>query len=297
MNPTPRIVDTALGPIEVSDFGSGPAVLISHGTMGGWDQGAAIARTLGEEGYRYLAVSRPGYLGTPFSPDRSSAAQADLLAALLDALGIDTVAAIGASGGSPPALELALRHPARVWGLVVVSGCARATVTVKPPLFVRLLAQLTRWQAPTRWLRSLWERDLDNAASFLIPDPQARASTLAHPEDGPLFTEFLLATVDRMYARMGGTLNDIDNMATAAPALEDLAVPTLVVHGTADHMLSYDEHATAFASRIPDAELLTIDGGGHAALFTHRAQVRSAVTAFLWEHAPAVERATAPSAG
>jgi len=282
----PQIIQTALGPFEVADSGSGPAVIVLHGTMGGWDQSANIARTIGEDGYRYLSVSRPGYLGTPLGSGRTPSAQADLCTALLDSLGIARAGVIGTSGGSPTALDLALRHPERVWGLVVVSGCAGRASTVRPPLFVRLFAQLTRWSGPTRWLRSLWARDLDRSASFLIPDAETRARTLAHPEMGPLFTEFLLATVDEMYARMKGTLNDIENMGNTDHPLEEMAVPTLIVHGTDDHMLSYADHARAFEARIPGAEMLTIEGGGHASLFTHRDRVRGAVTAFLRERAP-----------
>ena len=45
---------------------------------------------------------------------RTFQAQADAVAALLDALSIDAVAAYAISGGGPSAIELAARHPDRV---------------------------------------------------------------------------------------------------------------------------------------------------------------------------------------
>lgn len=50
--------------------------------------GLLIARTQFGDGFRTIAVSRFGYLGTPLPADPSPAAQADAYAALLDALGI-----------------------------------------------------------------------------------------------------------------------------------------------------------------------------------------------------------------
>lgn len=40
------------------------------------------------------------------------------------------------------------------------------------------------------------------------------------------------------------------------------ALPTLVIHGTADPIIPY-EHRKALAEAIPGAELLTIDDVGH----------------------------------
>jgi 3-oxoadipate enol-lactonase len=44
--------------------------------------------------------------------------------------------------------------------------------------------------------------------------------------------------------------------------LGDIAAPTLVIHGTEDEMLPYP-NAVLIASRIPGAQLETLDGVGH----------------------------------
>ncbi len=82
------IVETARGPIEYATAGDGPPVLVVHGAGGGFDQGMDLSKPLVERGFRVIAPSRFGYLGTPLPPDASPEAQADAHAALLDALSV-----------------------------------------------------------------------------------------------------------------------------------------------------------------------------------------------------------------
>jgi pimeloyl-ACP methyl ester carboxylesterase len=58
----------------------------------------------------------------------------------------------------------------------------------------------------------------------------------------------------------------------------------LIVHGTADRLVPYDLHAAVLAKAIPGAECLTLPGGEHVAIFTHRAEVRARVAALLEAH-------------
>ena len=120
----PKTAQTALGVVEYVEIGDGPVVVAIHGAMGGYDKSLILAQTIGNAGYRYLAVTRPGYLGTPLSSGKSSEQQGDLIAALLDALNIDKAGVMAVSGGGPSALQFALRHPDRCAGLILASTCA-----------------------------------------------------------------------------------------------------------------------------------------------------------------------------
>src|SRR5262245_28578959 len=104
-----KLVQTRLGLIECAVVGSGPAVLISHGTPGGFDSGLVIAELLEESGCSFIAASRPGYLRTPLSVGCSPEDQADAFAALLDELRIRRAAMVGVNGGGPAALQFVLR--------------------------------------------------------------------------------------------------------------------------------------------------------------------------------------------
>ncbi|MEQ4720677.1 hypothetical protein [Nonomuraea sp. B19D2] len=97
-----RTAKTPLGPIEYDLYGTeGPVVLSVHPGLGGADQGRLFANWLQRDGFRILSPSRPGYLGTPLESGRTNEEQADLLAALLDELGVDRVGVLAISAGSP----------------------------------------------------------------------------------------------------------------------------------------------------------------------------------------------------
>src|SRR5687767_4134153 len=115
-----KMVDTRCGPIEYAEAGKGPAVLVVHGSGGGYDQGMDFGKSLAGNGFRVIAMSRFGYLRTPLPADASAAAQADAHACLLDALGIRRAAVAAVSAGAPSALQFAIRHPDRTTGLVLL---------------------------------------------------------------------------------------------------------------------------------------------------------------------------------
>jgi len=257
-------------------------VLALHGAMGGYDQSLLLARTVGAAGFSYIGVSRPGFLGTPLASGKSSEQQANLCAALLDTLGVSSVLVMAVSGGGPCALQFALRHRQRCRGLVLVSTCGEKVETPIPFAF-KLTMQLVRLPAFARAIEKKARENFEAAASHSIPDPVLCARTLQDPEAGPLFTELLRSTSDRMAQRMPGTVNDIVVSRTTAYPLEAIAVPTLIVHGTEDRMVPFAIHARAL-TRIPGAELLAIEGGEHVSILTHRREVQARVSRFLCEH-------------
>ena len=62
------LLSTDAGQVEVSDRGDGPPVLVLHGSPGGIDVAELMGRFLRIRGFRVIAISRPGYLGTPLRP-------------------------------------------------------------------------------------------------------------------------------------------------------------------------------------------------------------------------------------
>lgn len=104
-----RIAQTEYGPIEYISWGNGPPALVVHGAGGGFDQGRLIAQAYVGDGFRWIAPSRFGYLGSPMPADASTAAQAEAFADLLDYLGVKRAAVLAFSGGVPLALQFAQR--------------------------------------------------------------------------------------------------------------------------------------------------------------------------------------------
>jgi pimeloyl-ACP methyl ester carboxylesterase len=65
-----RMMQTAHGPIEYLEVGDGGPVLLIHGVVEGADHGPYLARTYLGEGFRVIAVSQFGYVGSPLPPHK-----------------------------------------------------------------------------------------------------------------------------------------------------------------------------------------------------------------------------------
>lgn len=278
---TPQVLRTARGRVEYATSGEGPAVLCLHGAMGGYDQSYLLARTIAEPGYRFISVSRPGYLGTPLGSGRKPEEQADLYAELLDALGVADVVVMAVSGGGPSAIHFALRHPARCRGLVLVSTVAGRNEQT-PPLSFRIMSMLFRVPGFAARVRRKTEAGFDQALERSIPDAALRARTVADRAAVSLLRDLTVGMFGRAGSRITGTNNDIRVARTTEYPLERIGVPTLVLHGDGDRTAPF-EHGRNLAARIPGARLVVAAGGDHVSIFTHRAQLRGEVTRFLRE--------------
>ncbi len=292
--PSPSMIETRQGAVECARFGRGPSVLLLHGAMGGYDQGLLLAAAAaGSSGFDFIAVSRPGYLGTPLALGQTPEQQADLCAALLGALAIPRAAVIAISGGGQCALQFALRHPGRCCSLVMISACS-APIAVSLPLRFHLFRLIAHLPAVAAVMRKKMRSDPDRAVSRSIPDPALRARTLNDPEAGPLLLALQESTLEQLAERLPGTRNDIaQSRAPFHYPVERIAAPLLVVHGTADRMAPFAQ-ASELAARVPGAELLAIEGGEHVSIFTHRNVIRPRIERFLNAHLPDDPKPPAP---
>ncbi|MGD2131911.1 MAG: alpha/beta hydrolase [Maricaulaceae bacterium] len=266
-----EVIATALGDIEYADVGQGTPRLMIHGTPGGYDQ-TLVAHRVRPEAYpnvRFITVSRPGYLRTPVESGRTPAEQADLYAALLDELGIDQVVVYAGSGGAPSGLQFALRHPERTRALVLAvpllermeseEGAGRVSLTES------LMSDMAVWAMGDRLLPMMLP-DID------LDDPVQTASA-----------KLIIASGVPLGLRTDGMENDMTqfrSLDVATWPLEELQVPTLFLHGNADENAPYEGSAAA-AARIPNAELITYEGGNHFIVITRAAELSAEVEGFI----------------
>jgi 2-hydroxy-6-oxonona-2,4-dienedioate hydrolase len=281
-----RVVETAAGPVELAEWGSGPAVLAVHGAGGGYDQGRVLAETLGGDRFHWIAPSRFGYLRSPLAADASTPAQADAFAALLDALGIERVAILAMSGGVPPSLQFALRYPQRTSALVLLSSAPytpfaaeEQSLPIPAWLYQALFSSdFPFWAiekiAPSR-LAGIFDARVDN---------RARAREEAEP-----LLEGILRTFQPVTKRLDGLANEAAAIdpETSYP-LTEIAAPALVVHARDDGINPF-RIGEYTAERISRAIFVPLESGGHL-LIGHQAEVRARVSGFLLEHAGAENR-------
>lgn len=262
---SPKRVTTACGAVEVADSGSGPALLVLHGTPGGWQQGRLIGAQLTEQS-RVLLVSRPGYGRTPLRSGRSPQEQAALYAALLDVLDIDRAVVLAISGGGPSAYAFAAQHPERCAGLLLCCGLSGHLMT--PPANLRRLASV-----PGLWsVGGFATRTVHRLRTPTSSDPDLSSLTPAERElaADPRVLEGMVdfATNRVQCLRGAGISNDIRQM-TAGTRIGQIGWPsgqrirTVVLHGDADDVVPLS-HARAYAAAIPGARLEVLAGLGHA---------------------------------
>ena len=274
----PHLTTTRLGVVEHRDDGDGPALLALHGGMGGFDQSRLLAEALLAEpaGFRVIALSRPGYLGTPLRDGDP----ADLYAALLDELDIDRAVVAAVSAGGPSAIAFAARHPDRCAGLILVST-ASGWFEV-PEHVIRRLKQfqaLCRVPGLARLMGWVMGRHPERARS--VRDPDLLRRTLEHPEAGPLMLALQRSVFQRLAERLPGTIADTLAFADLPPLpLDQVLAPTLVIHGDGDQVVPF-AHGVRSAGEIAGADLLVVPGGEHVCLFTHLDEVRAQVAGFL----------------
>ena len=63
-------------------------------------------------------------------------------------------------------------------------------------------------------------------------------------------------------------------------------IPTLILHGTADRILSVEGQGRRLHAALPDAHYVEIDGGPHVMCVTHAKEVNRELLAFLRQTAP-----------
>ena len=84
------VIDTARGPIEYVESGSGLPVVYFHGTGITCDGMLPIEEPVADSGFRLIIPNRPGYGETPLADHRSASACSAVAASLMDALNIDS---------------------------------------------------------------------------------------------------------------------------------------------------------------------------------------------------------------
>jgi len=263
------VLHTSRGDVQLAREGKGPPVLAIHGGPGGFDQGLAYCRHLRDGGCELLAPSRPGYLRTPVESGRSPESQADLYAAILDALHIERAAILGVSSGGPSAVHFAARHPDRTTALLLdaalllpfkppVSAIQRATIETSP--FVWL-----SYQIASRWPAAMTSFAVDGMSEGLTKEQKKAAADWINSDPSRLqgFREQFVSTAPRKYRQPGWT-NDKSNETAGLAQLPfaDITAPTLIAYGANDSIVPV-EHATNAATKIAGAELISVEEGYH----------------------------------
>nr|WP_245262602.1 alpha/beta hydrolase [Ensifer sp. BR816] len=272
-----QIANTVAGPIEYAEQGDGIPLLSIHGAGGGWDQGLTNVAELVGDGFRVIAPSRFGYLGTSIPSDVSPAAQADAHVALISWLKVDRAVVVGVSAGARSAIELALRHPDKVSALILI---VPGTYAPDSPVMV----EGSRGSAFVFWLVNAgadfaWWATEKIAPSVLIRfigvPPELVEVAPAEQRDRVMA---IVRSIEPLSRRFPGINIDSAPDLHRLP-LDKITAPTLVVSAR-DDLFNTLPAAKFAADKIPKAKLVVYDSGGHL-LVGHEEDVRKVISDFL----------------
>ena len=276
-----QFIATPDGPIEFAESGNGPAAFVVHGAGGGFDQGLDLGRAFLGDGFRVIAPSRFGYLGTPLPADTSAEAQADAHLRVLDALKIETTLVIGVSAGGPSAMQLCLRHPDRCSALVLIVPLAyapnRGAVRPQGRPFAALINTVMASDF-LFWIGMKVAHDAMVKTILGTPVENYRNATDEQRQE----VDQMLRSILPVSKRAAGIANETVIASTLTRyALEEIRVPTLLI-GAADCLYETYEGCLYMAEEIPHAKLIAFSTGGHL-LVGHVDEVRRQITSFVKE--------------
>jgi pimeloyl-ACP methyl ester carboxylesterase len=222
-----------------------PTVLLIHGTAAAlWGDLPALLAP----GHRVISYDRRGYGGSSGPPPATLAEHTADAVRLLDALAVGSAVVVGWSVGGIVALDLAVRHPTRVAGLVLVEPPLHAKRHPTARLLGGVIGGTVRGRRDPR-------AGADRFLRWALRDSAHR-----RPEDGvPAgWWEQMLANGAAIVHEIGlGTGEHL-----RAADLGALRCPVVVLHGDRSDS-AFPAAARRVAAAVPRARLEVVTGSGH----------------------------------
>ncbi len=240
--------------------GSGPPIVLLHGN-GTMIQDWIISGLLDElaRTNRVIAFDRPGFghSSRPRSAIWTPAAQARLLAAAFQELGLEKPVVAGHSFGAMVALAMAVRHPDALSGLALIGGyyypSVRADVLFASPPAIPVVGDVMRYTISPILGAALTPRINDKIFS---PAPVPERWLAEFPFD-------MMLRPSQIRAEAAEAAVMIPAAAELQQSYGDLKLPVTIVAGDGDAIVTTSEQADRLHRAIPHSRLHVVEGAGH----------------------------------
>ncbi len=260
--------------IYYKDWGSGPAVVFSHGYPLSSDAWENQMMFLMQHGFRVVAYDRRGF-GRSSQPGQGYDYDtfADDLATLIDALDLHEVTLVGHSmGGGEIARYIGRHGEQRVSKAAFVASVTPFLLQTETNPHGAPASVFAGMRAAVQADRSQWNKDV-TTPYYSYNRPGAKVSEGVRED----------------YWRQGMATGILaaDYAITAFSETdfrEDLAkisVPTLVVHGSDDQIVPIEISGNLTAGIVKNAKLELYEGGSHGLLITQKDKLNADLLAFL----------------
>jgi pimeloyl-ACP methyl ester carboxylesterase len=258
-----RLVDVAGAKLNILDLGprdaTGPPIVMIHGASSNLQ---VMRRPLGErlaEHHRVILIDRPGHGWSTRAKSKQSspAMQARMIAEAMEKLGLGPAVVVVHSWSGALGALLALDHPERVVGLVMLApvaypwrgGVGWYNKVIATPVIGPLLAYT-----------------ITLPLGYFLAEPGARRVFLPQlmPQDFVANTATLLLLRPREILANARDLVKLKTAVTEqAPRYGDIRVPTLVISGELDKTVTTNIHSRPFAKVAHDVKLIVLPNVGH----------------------------------
>jgi pimeloyl-ACP methyl ester carboxylesterase len=255
--------------LRVKDTGprAAPVVILLHGFGASLETWTPWAEQLSVN-YRVIRFDLPGFGLTGADPtgDYTDARTVNILAALMDKLGIQKASLVGNSLGGKIAWNFAVKYPVRVDRLVLISpdGFASPGFEYGKKAKLPALLKVLPYTLPKFMLR------MNLVVAYADPSRLSDA-TLTR------YWDMMRGPGDRaaMLARMQQVM-----LQNPGPLLKKIQAPTLILWGEKDGMIPFS-NAADYVRDIPNAKLAALPGLGHVPFEEAPAQSLPPVVSFL----------------
>jgi len=250
--------------IAYEDDGTGPALVLLHAfplDSGMWrDQRQAMA-----DNYRVITADLPGFGGSAVSAGLTIDSAADVVAELLDHLGInERVAVCGLSMGGYVALAFARLYPQRLRAMVLADTKADSDDAAARDARNDMIEAVTL-KGPKAVIERLLPKLLAAGTNEARPHVVQHVREMAEKQSMEGIIAALKALRDRPDASAG---------------LAHISVPTLVLVGEEDQVTPLDK-AEKLSRSIPDARLIVLPSCGHLSNLEDSDAFNNSVRQFL----------------
>lgn len=270
--------------------GQGPTVVLLHGNgviaqdflhSGLFDQLA--------ENHRVIAFDRPGfgYSERPRTTIWTPAAQAKLIAAALEQLGVQQAVVLAHSWATLVAISMGLQQPQLVSGLVLASGyyypSVRLDVLSATPA-IPLIGDLLSHTISPLIGRLMWP-----AAVKLAFTPSAVPASFER------MSPWMSLRPTQLRAEAAETAMMIPSAAVLRKHYPELQMPVSIVVGEGDKIVNPEDNSLQLDQDLSDSDLTVLESAGHMIQHLSQAALLSAVESVELRHAKSI--ATTPLIG
>ncbi|UGY19876.1 alpha/beta fold hydrolase [Bradyrhizobium septentrionale] len=260
--PQGRMIDVAGARLHVVELGprdaAGPPVVLLHGASSNLramqSLGDRIARTR-----RVILIDRPGHGWSTRErvADSTPVIQGRMIVEALTLLGVDRAIVVAHSWAGALGLRIALDHPDRVAGLVLLApvaypwrgGAGRYNDLISTPLIGPLLAHTVTLPL-----------------GYLVANPGARGvfAPQEMPDDFVSDSATLLLLRPREFIANARDLVTLKSaVVEQAPRYAEIKAQVTIITGDVDKTVSTRIHSRPLAATAPNAKLIVMPGVGH----------------------------------